>query len=419
MQIGGEVVLRDDFGKHWRIRLARPGAKLAGPNDAWAVRSLLYFTLAQPAERAGGAHVGERLGLILALYDALTGRRLARDIERADSADALLRSWRRDIEETLVCAVEHGTLQVEEIRDEHAPAVHEDDAPSVRPPPPVVDELSTVSLLVVDEVGDPIAGIDVAFGVGNGRKVVPTNGGGVAKLTDVETGFLSAAIANPEQLREKLKPRWTKPRAQKLPQGPDVHVEQIETSTTSLLVEADRPTTLVIAPLFRCNEVDGVHFAFGRSFVLETALDSLSVMAAAILEDEGRRAMIFGHTDTAGTEALNKELSERRARALFTIFTHDTGAWEELWMGTADGPSFKEKWGPKEAQHLLNAFGVLDDDGDTLVEDGIEGERTKAALKRFQRGEYPSPRAARGPIPESGIGTRRPGRNFSSRSPTA
>jgi len=293
-------------------------------------------------------------------------------------------------------------LRIEEIREHGAPFVIDDEPPTERTPGPVVETLSSVSLLVVDEVGDPIDGVDVAFGVGNSRKVVPTDGRGVARLDDVVTAFVSASIANHAQLREKLKPRWAKPRAPRLPKGPDVHVEPIDRSTTSLSLETEKQATLAVTPLFRCNELHGVHFAFGRSFVLESGLDPLSVMAAAILEDENRRAMIFGHTDTSGSEALNKELSERRARVVLMLLTHDAGAWEQLWMGTADGPSFKEQWGAKEAQHLLNAIGVLDDEGETLVEDGAIGSRTKQALRRFQRGDYPSPRAARGPLSETG-----------------
>jgi len=190
---------------------------------------------------------------------------------------------------------------------------------------------------------------------------------------DASSGFASASIASATQLREKLAPRWTKPRIAKLPTGPDTRAADINAATQSLSLESEKTFTLAITPFFKCNEPSGVHFAFGRSFLLESALDTLSMVAAAVLEDENRRAMIFGHTDTAGSEALNKELSERRAKVILAVLTHDPDAWEQLWTGSDDGPNFKEQWGVKEAQHLLNALGVTDDEGKALVEDGVEG----------------------------------------------
>jgi len=52
--------------------------------------------------------------------------------------------------------------------------------------------------------------------------------------------------------------------------------------------------------------------------------------------DDGRQGMIFGHTDVSGEAPLNKELSERRAKAVYALLTHDADAWEELFMGGGD-----------------------------------------------------------------------------------
>src|SRR5262249_5197179 len=117
--------------------------------------------------------------------------------------------------------------------------------------------------------------------------------------------------------------------------------------------------------------------------------------------DDGRMAMIFGHTDLAGSEPLNKELSERRAKALHALLTHDKAAWAELFNGTADGPNWKEKWDLEEAQHMLNALGVTDDDGNAIAEDGVRSESTKQAIHRFQAGNYPECPAEQAPLAES------------------
>jgi hypothetical protein len=103
----------------------------------------------------------------------------------------------------------------------------------------------------------------------------------------------------------------------------------------------------------------------------------------------------------SGSEALNKELSERRAKALYALFTHDADAWEELFSGTADGPNWKEKWDLEEAQHMLNAIGCTDDSGTTLKEDGIRGPRTLQAIHKFQAGNYPDCPPEQAPLARS------------------
>src|SRR5262249_38369824 len=141
---------------------------------------------------------------------------------------------------------------------------------------------------------------------------------------------------------------------------------------------------LVITPFFKCHEISGTHFEFGRSFVRSSGLEDLARIAEGLHGDDGRKAMIFGHTDLSGSEELNKALSERRAKAIHALFRQDAGAWEELFSGTADGKQWQEKWGVKETQHMLNALGVTDDDGNPLTEDGVKGARTKQAIHRFQ-----------------------------------
>jgi len=393
--------LTDAYGRRWRLSLptipapaglgaARPAAGLRGLiDDAFAP-----WGTASP-------HVASSL---LAICEALGDRRLVRehlDQRRGDTG------WRERLDRVrtlLVSAAEAGWLRIDPAALAVSPPLEEspDTERDLAAPVLAPEAASRFELRVVDEVGEPIAGIDVAFGVGGGRRVVPTDGGGVARLEDASSSFISASVSSVAQLREKLAPRWTKPRTAKLPTGPDTRAADINAATQSLSLESEKPFTLAITPFFKCNELSGVHFAFGRSFLLESALDTLSIMAAAVLEDDNRRAMIFGHTDTAGSDALNKELSERRGKAILAVLTHDPDAWEELWTGSDDGPNFKEQWGVKEAQHLLNALGVTDDEGKALVEDGVEGHSTHAAMRRFQRGDYPGARAGRSSVPETG-----------------
>jgi len=166
-------------------------------------------------------------------------------------------------------------------------------------------------------------------------------------------------------------------------------------------VPAETPTTLVRTPYFKCNEIEGAHFAFGRSFVRSSAIAPLASIAEAITGDDDRKGMIWGHTDLSGPEALNKELSARRAKALYALLTQDADAWEELFSGTADGPNWQEKWDLEEAQHMLNALGVTDDAGAAINEKGIRDASTKQAIHRFQAKNYPDCPAEQADLPQS------------------
>ena len=258
------------------------------------------------------------------------------------------------------------------------------------------------SLKVLDDVGAPLDGIDVAYMVGGARRVVQTNGAGVARLDPVDAGsFASASPASLTALRDKLKPRWKQPRDPKIPTGDDVVVKEIEDAVDSIGLQAETATTLVVLPYFNCNEIPGAHFAFGRSFPLSVALEPLAAIAQALSDDDGRKAMIFGHTDLSGPEALNKALSERRAKALYALLTQDADAWEALYSGTADGPDWKEKWDLEEIKHMLNTLGVTDDAGSTLEETRVADASATQAIRRFQAGNYPEKPAEQAALPQS------------------
>ncbi len=156
-------------------------------------------------------------------------------------------------------------------------------------------------------------------------------------------------------------------------------------------------------PYFRCNELSGTHFDFGRSFVRRDAVETLARIVEELNGEPDRKAMIFAHTDRSGSEALNKELSERRARAVYALFTHDDDAWEELFTNKSNGGHWSEQWGTREVQHMLKALSCRDDAGEPLGEHGRQDAATTQAIKRFQRGEYPCVPAEQAPLADDGV----------------
>lgn len=276
-------------------------------------------------------------------------------------------------------------------------------ASNAAPTPTPAEETTWFQVRFVDEVGAPIGGLDVTFSVlGSPRKAI-TTAAGVARLEKQTLSTAQVGVADTAALRDILRPRWTEPRTPNIPAGPDTYVCQLGVTFDPVGLQAEIPATVVIAPYFRCNEVPGAHFEFGRSFVRRDAIPILADIAEDLHGEPVRRAMIFAHSDKAGSEALNKELSERRARAVFAVLVHDSAAWEELWTNKWSGGQWSELWGTREVQHMLNALGVSTDDGAELVETGTLDGRTTAAIKRFQRGEYASRPPEQAELVDDGI----------------
>ena len=368
---------RDRFGRTWRWSLADAGDD-AGASSFAAVDvaiSLIYF-----AFDAAGAHDSEAAHALLDVYESIAGHTAA----RPDDVD-----FRRALQSTVRRAVETGWLRLERIADPHGrpPDVEE---PRTTAPAPLApaETKGSFSVTVLDEVGDPVDGVDVAFSSGPARHVVPTNGSGEARLDGVDESRMNASLVSVDAARATLKPRWATPRQPKIKTGEAVTVRELVAPIDPVSVEANVPATLVLTPFFQCHEVAGTHFQFGRSFVRSDAFELLARIAEALSADDGRKALILGHTDLAGTDALNKELSERRAHALFALFTHDGNAWETLFSGTDDGPNWKEKWDLEEAQHMLNTLTCGDDKEAPINERGIRDASTKQAIHRFQAGNY-------------------------------
>ena len=394
--------VEDVFGRRWRIWIgghrAEPDAMHADDAE-WVVRRLVASALTAPSIPTTASSV---FSARLAPPSALTASRRWTGYTRVrTNAECSPRSS----PQLLVQVARIGRLQISAAPQVHVPPPEERKAPE----PPViadapVDERASTwfELTVLDEVGTPIEGLEIVFRIDGKRRVVSTDGSGVARVDDVFQSFTTAAPRSAEAVREKMKPRWTEPRTPKRFEDPSIEVRELDDDITATLsLESEKPFTLVIAPYFRCHEIPGAHFTFGRSFVRSDALTGLAAIAEDLLDDDGCKAMIFGHTDLAGDERVNKELSERRARALHALFTHDHAAWMQLWSGKGDGKHWREKWRLDEAQHMLNALGVTDDAGRKLPEHGKRDASTKQGIHRFQAGDYPDKPAEQAPLARS------------------
>jgi outer membrane protein OmpA-like peptidoglycan-associated protein len=142
---------------------------------------------------------------------------------------------------------------------------------------------------------------------------------------------------------------------------------------------------------FACFRVDDVRFEFDSSIVKPDLADELAELAK-LVKDHTRNgvrppASVFGHADPVGNDDYNKQLSGRRAIAIYAMLTRDVDKWEELFTKPHGGDSWEQK---KAVPMMLGALGF----GATAAEvrqfqqsrglapDGAVGPQTRKALYR-------------------------------------
>jgi hypothetical protein len=144
-----------------------------------------------------------------------------------------------------------------------------------------------------------------------------------------------------------------------------------------------------------CWRLDDVRFAFDSSFVQPQAEEECHVLKA--LREEHKletgppgavppgpaiypRVSIFGHADPVGDDDYNKQLSGRRATAIYALLTRDTGLWEEL----HSSPLGNDNWGGRSIQVMLEALGFSPGPADSMgrpeTQDAIRSFQTSAGL---------------------------------------
>ena len=392
-------------GGRW-LRLTRSkAAGPLGPSSRSAANSddakQAWFFVKASLERPSW----DNLRTVLGLYADLTGERI---VVTGHGQDSLLVGR---VLEVLDRALAMGTLHFEEVPRE--PILGGEAQPAPPPEPPRTSRTQKQSeaiyrytVTVIDHTGKPVDNASILLEIEGQpqRKSTGAQGRpGVAEFSWPSREPANLSLTNIDVLRNQLKPTWKKPAADGPAGGGGTVIKvPIVEEFKALKVAAESCSTIVLAPpYFHCAEISGTHFDFGRSFVKSGSFEQLAKIAESIHDNDDRHALIVGHTDLSGSQALNKELSERRAQAVHALLTHDAAAWEELFSGSADRPQWKEKWDILEAQHMLNALRVVDDAGHQVVENGVRNAQTKQAIHRFQRSDYPDVPAEQAPLAQS------------------
>ncbi len=123
-----------------------------------------------------------------------------------------------------------------------------------------------------------------------------------------------------------------------------------------------------------CACVPGSTFAFDKSFIRPSVVESLKGLSNSFKEHPQCKVLVFGHTDKVGDESYNKKLSDRRAKSAFAFVTNNADIWESLYQ--------EEHWGLESVQEMLTDLGYY-----SGAVDGKDGPKTQAAVKAFRASE--------------------------------
>jgi len=178
---------------------------------------------------------------------------------------------------------------------------------------------------------------------------------------------------------------------------PDSEEEQSQQITTGLVVASDhrpvKPLTALVAPTVSddfntirerlipkgCFRLEDVVFEFDSSFVRpEVAKEMRHLADLREKHKEGDfmpSLSIFGHADPVGQDEYNKQLSGRRATAVYAMLVRDVDLWEELYTQPLSG----DNWGKPSIQTMLTALHPVPEPGDETA-----AGQSRDAVKEFQ-----------------------------------
>ncbi|MDQ2743073.1 MAG: OmpA family protein, partial [Chloroflexota bacterium] len=128
-----------------------------------------------------------------------------------------------------------------------------------------------------------------------------------------------------------------------------------------------------------------IHFWFDKAFVEPCMLEVLKAAGQYASSHSNEKLLIVGHTDLAGTSEYNQYLSERRARAVYAVLTHDqdtrgaVAEWSALRKPATGLLGLEDTWSVREYQYMLQALDFYSGNAD-----GIAGSQTAAAIEAFR-----------------------------------
>lgn len=348
----------------------------AGAEPAALVERMLPIWLARdPATRRALLEILEQLHG----HTAMVGRRL-------DDRDL------RMVLAQLTAAFRDGHLTAVRLVHARAPAAAkkpDKPAPPKQPSTPV-ERHTWFEVIVVDEVGDPVEGLDVHFTHTGARDRRSTGGDGHARIDDVDASFAAVTPVDLQAARDLLRPRWDTVRGKPLlALSSEVVAWPLRGAGPRVELQAEQPRTVSIRPSVARARLIGGFFETSKCFLLPNGLDGIRGIVRTYDNHRGAALLVVGHTDTAGEPDYNDPLAQERAEATAAYLTDNIDAWYK-WYDP--GVAADKRWGASEDQHMLES---LPDAAERPVNegrvrwfqrtrdlkvDGIAGSETRHAL---------------------------------------
>lgn len=227
-------------------------------------------------------------------------------------------------------------------------------APAPRPAAPLDAIPTAFAVQWVDEIGVPIAGLDVVFSVSGQKKTKTTGSDGIARFTDVGgSNFAFTEATTLDTVREAVRPRWDTVRKGDFVTEADAVVVQLRDATEGIQLEADETRVISVQPhVARTRLLGGGFFDISKSFILPNGLDGIRAIVGNYGQEPGAKLLIVGHTDTAGRPDYNDILSLERAEALKDYLTDNTEGWLK-WYGQVP---LEKRWGAKEDGLMIGSL---------------------------------------------------------------
>jgi outer membrane protein OmpA-like peptidoglycan-associated protein len=241
----------------------------------------------------------------------------------------------------------------------------------------------------VDDFGKPVTGFAGEFAHGRDPKCEMTFSGSdftrMGELKGAKQAWLTFKDKANQDLVGQLKKCWKEVRGEaddtwKEREGSLVEVLFKDGKLPELALEAEKKHTFMLRPPVALARLHGMYFDTNKCFLLPTAVASLKHLVETYALHPDSEVLIVGHTDTAGSEAYNLELSAERAEAMMAYLCDDADTW--LGWYEADVRASK-RWGQHEDLSMIDA----------LVPDDQFGEGSHvAAYQTWHNGEAPDAR---------------------------
>ncbi len=243
---------------------------------------------------------------------------------------------------------------------------------------------------VVDELGEPLGGLDVTFGYQGTTDVVATDADGWARIERTGVSFASLRVVDRAPLYDQLRRRWGDERTSDrvLPSDDTTVIGVRDDVAIETRLLAQNPHILSLQPDVRVARLFGFQFDPERSFLLPTAVPHVRGLAQLHADHRAAEIVVVGHA-APGESDDPEGLAMERATSVSAYLRDDVDAWLGRYE---DSTPAARRWGPGEDRSMLRSLPDFPDKpgGETdllwfqrtrgLAADGIAGPLTRARL---------------------------------------